>query len=103
MAKRRVYSNPIMSRTVEMLISSALVYLFTPKLQAALAPLQAQLNANALNKGQTPPNQGLSVIANKLVAISPSENPSSIDPVTLSTPVGETPLTATGPFQSPAS
>lgn len=54
-------------RVLESLLSTAAVYLFAPQLLGWLAPLQAQLNANALNKGQTPPTQGANAIANTLI------------------------------------
>lgn len=100
MRRRRAISNPLVGRTVEMLISSGLVYLFQPQLQATLAPLQAQLNAIALNKGQTPTSNGLSTVANTLVQLIPAANPTSQTP-TVDTGTGPVPVTAVGPLQSP--
>jgi len=57
----------IASRIVETVISTAVVYLFMPQLLGFLAPLQAGLNANALNNGKVPPTQGANAVANSLI------------------------------------
>ena len=72
---RPKYRNPIATRTFEMLISSGIVYLITPMLQKTLAPLQAQINAAAVNDGQIPVSNGLSDQANALVTLLPTDQP----------------------------
>lgn len=71
----------LFNRTFDMLFSSAIVYLVTPMLQKALAPIQAQLNANAVNAGQIPTTQGLSQVANQMVSLIPDPNPTPASPI----------------------
>lgn len=84
---RRKYSNPVVSRTLEMLISSGVVYLLTPTLHSILAPLQAQINAGAINNGQTPTTQGLSQVSNTLVQVTPNPNPTPTQPLVAQVPL----------------
>ncbi len=72
MAKRETVHKRIVQKIFEGLVSYAAVYLLAPKLLTILSPLQAQLNANAINAGQTPPNAGANAAANKLISIIPS-------------------------------
>jgi hypothetical protein len=66
------YEKPVHSRVaqriLESMISTAVVYLISPQLLGWLAPLQAKMNATALNNGQTPPTQGANAVANTLIA-----------------------------------
>lgn len=68
---RSFYDKPIhkrvAQRVLEGALSTAIVYLFSPQLLVFLAPIQAYLNAAALNRGQSPPNQGISAVANTLI------------------------------------
>jgi hypothetical protein len=68
---RSFYEKPVHQRLAqrifEGLISTAAVYLISPQLLSFLAPVQARLNASALNNGQTPPTQGANAVANTLI------------------------------------
>jgi len=77
--KKRVssfYDKPLHARLgqkiIEGLISAGVVYLISPTLLQILAPLQAQLNASAINNGQTPSNVGSNSVANKLINVASS-------------------------------
>jgi hypothetical protein len=80
MAKRRPYRSfydrplhqRLASRVMEGLLSAGAVYLLSPYLMQALAPVQAQINANAAASGATVSNVGASATANKLLAAAAS-------------------------------
>ncbi len=91
MAKKKsrdFYSKPMPVRLgtkiFEGMISAGVVYLFSPQLLAILAPLQAQLNASAINNGQTPATQGTNTLANQLIKLVP--NPAATTPTVPTTP-----------------
>lgn len=72
MAKKRdFYSRPFHQRVglrvIESLATYGVVYLLSPSLLSMIAPLQSNINAAALNKGQTPPTQGANAVANTLI------------------------------------
>lgn len=94
--KRKVYRNPVLARTFDMIVSSAIVYLITPALQKTLAPLQAQLNADAINSGQTPTEKGLSQVANPMVKIEtlPAGTPVTENTPAILSPQGLAPIIA---------
>jgi hypothetical protein len=81
MAKRDFYSKPLHqrvgSRVIETLLTYGVVYLLSPGLLTMLAPLQSEINASALNKGQTPPTQGANAVANELITQAPGAPGSS--------------------------
>lgn len=99
MARRRKYRNPVISRAFEMLVSTGIVYLLTPTLQSVLAPIQAKINAGAVNNGQTPTNNGLSAVANTLVQLTSNNTPTATTPV-VQTPLGAVPVTAQVPLNT---
>ena len=65
------YAKPVhvrlAQRILEGLVSLAAVHLLSPTLLDSLAPLQARLNASALNNGLVPPTQGVNAVANTLI------------------------------------
>ena len=87
---RDFYQKPVhqrlAQRVLEGLLSTAAVYLVSPQLLNVLAPLQAKLNANALNSGQQPATNGVSVVANAMIAPAALSStptvPGNINPLT---------------------
>lgn len=55
-------------KIIDGLLSSAAVYLLSPYLLQVLAPIQAKINASAINNGQIPTTGGVSAIANQLIS-----------------------------------
>lgn len=74
MAKRNksFYDRPIhqrlATRITDGLISAVAVYFLAPHLIKAVAPVQAQINANAAASGASVSNVGTSGVANQLLA-----------------------------------
>lgn len=74
MAKRNrsFYDRPLhqrlATRIFDGLLSAAAVYLLSPHLLRALAPVQAKINADAAANGATVSNVGTSQVANNLLA-----------------------------------
>lgn len=68
---RSFYDRPVhqrlATRIFEGLLSAGAVYLLSPALLSILAPVQAKINSDAINAGQTPSNVGSNSIANKLI------------------------------------
>lgn len=75
MARRKAhhgfYDKPFAARMsqriFEGLLSTAAIYLLAPSLIKSLAPLQSQINADAINTGNLPTNQGVNSVANALI------------------------------------
>lgn len=74
MAKRNrsFYDRPIhqrlATRIMDGLLSAAAVYLLSPYLLRSLAPVQAEINANAAAGGQDVSNVGAAKVANTILA-----------------------------------
>ncbi len=70
--RRSFYDRPLHERVgvkiFDGVLSMAAVYLLSPYLIQALAPIQAKINANAASSGATVSNVGTSALANQLLA-----------------------------------
>lgn len=73
MSRRGFYDRPIHERLavkiVDGLLSAGVVYLLSPYLMNVLGPIQASINAQAMNRGAIPPTQGANAVANTLIHI----------------------------------
>lgn len=71
--QRGFYDKPVHvrlgQRIVEGLISAGAVYLLSPMLIKTLAPVQAKINADAVNNGQPVSNVGTNVPSNALLQL----------------------------------
>lgn len=74
--KNSFYDRPIHERVAvkifDGILSAGAVYLLSPYLMAALAPVQAQINAKAAAGGATVSNVGASGVANQILAAAAS-------------------------------
>lgn len=59
-------------KVIDGLISASIVYLMSPFLIKALAPVQAKINANAAASGAAVANVGTSGVANQILAAAAS-------------------------------
>lgn len=81
----------------EGLVSTGVVYLLSPTLLSVLAPVQAKINAGAINNGQTPSTNGINALANKL--LTPATPPAT--PLVAANPLSNL-LTQTATLLSPS-